>query len=85
MTDGAIQPALRRAQESRSWRRRSRQVRLLRRFLPALVGLILLVLSGYLALAMLTGPQARPVEAGSPIQLVNPRFIARTARGAPSP
>jgi lipopolysaccharide export system protein LptC len=81
VTDGAIQPALSRAQESRSWRRRSRQVRLLRRFLPALVGLILLVLSGYLGLAMLTGPQARPVEAGSPIQLVNPRFIGQDSKG----
>lgn len=81
MTDGAVLPNPRRALEAESWRRRSRRVRQLRRLLPALAGLILAVLAGYLALAMFAAPRTRPVEADSPIQLVNPRFVGQDRKG----
>jgi lipopolysaccharide export system protein LptC len=64
-------------------RRRSRRVRGLRRLLPALVGLIFLVLAGYLLRAVFAAPRARPVEAGASIQLVNPRFVGQDRKGRP--
>ncbi|MCA6296155.1 MAG: LPS export ABC transporter periplasmic protein LptC [Phenylobacterium sp.] len=81
MTDGAVLPNLRRAHEADAWRRRSRRVRQLRRILPALVGLILLVLAGYLAQAMFAAPRTRPVEASTPIQLVSPKFVGQDRKG----
>lgn len=81
MTDGLALPALRRAREADSWRRRSRRVRLLRRILPALVGLILLVLAGFVALAMFAAPRTRLVEADTPIQLVSPKFVGQDRKG----
>ncbi len=81
MTEGAVLPAARRAREAVSWRRRSLRVRRLRWLLPALIGAILLVLAGYLALAMLAAPRTRPVETGAPIQLVNPRFVGQDRKG----
>ncbi|MCA6334610.1 MAG: hypothetical protein IM664_08390, partial [Phenylobacterium sp.] len=81
MTDGLVLPTLRRAREADSWRRRSRRVRQLRRVLPALVGLILLVLSGYVALAMFAAPRTRLVEADTPIQLVRPKFVGQDRKG----
>lgn len=81
MTDGAVLPNLRRAHEANAWRRRSRRVRHLRRLLPALVGLILLVMAGYVAQAMFAGPRTRPVEANTPIQLVGPKFVGQDRKG----
>ncbi|MCA3730295.1 MAG: LPS export ABC transporter periplasmic protein LptC [Phenylobacterium sp.] len=81
MTDGLVLPTLRRAREADSWRRRSRRVRQLRRILPALVGLILLVLAGFVALAMFAAPRTRLVEAETPIQLVSPKFVGQDRKG----
>ncbi len=81
MTDEAILPTVRRAREADAWRRRSRRVRQLRRLLPALVGLILLVLAGYLAQALFAAPRTRPVEANTPIQLVSPKFVGQDRKG----
>lgn len=81
MSEATVPAAGRRSREAEAWRRRSRRVRGLRRLLPALVGLIFLVLAGYLARALLAAPRARPVEAGTPIQLVNPRFVGQDRRG----
>jgi len=81
MTDGVALPAARRAREAASWRRRSRRVRQLRLLLPGLVGVILLVLAGYLSMALLAAPRTRPVETGTPIQLVNPQFVGQDRKG----
>ena len=45
------------------------------------MGLILLVLAGYLVLAMFAAPRTRPVEADTPIQLVNPQFVGQDRKG----
>ena len=81
MTDAALPAASRRSREAAAWRRRSKRIRRLRILLPALIGVIFLVLAGYLALAMFAAPRTRPVEAGTPIQLVNPRFIGQDRKG----
>ncbi len=81
MTEAALPATSRRAREAEAWRRRSRRVHRLRFLLPALVGVIFLVLAGYLVLAMFAAPRTRPVEAGTPIQLVNPRFIGQDRKG----
>lgn len=81
MTDDALPAGVRPSREARAWRRRSRRVRGLRRILPALIGLILLVLSSYVALAVFSAPRTRPLEVQAPIQLVNPRFVGQDRRG----
>ena len=81
MSEAALTAAGRRTREGVAWRRRSRRVHCLRRLLPALVGLIFLVLVGYLVRALFAAPRARPVEAGASIQLVNPRFVGQDRRG----
>ncbi len=63
------------------WQRRSRQIRVLRRVLPAAMTLMFLVMGGYLIEASVTGVKARPVEARGPIQMVNPRFVGRDRQG----
>jgi len=81
VTVAVVPASVRRAGEAASWRRRSLRVRRLRIVLPALVGLIFLVLAVYMALAMSAAPRTRPAEAGVPIQLVNPRFIGQDRKG----
>ena len=83
MSEAALPAASRRAREGVAWRRRSRRVQGLRRLLPALVGLIFLVLAGYLVRAVFAAPRARPVEAGASIQLINPRFVGQDRKGRP--
>lgn len=83
MSEAVLPAASRRTREALALRRRSRRVRGLRRLLPALVGLIFLVLAGYLVHAVFAAPRARPVEAGASIQLVNPRFVGQDRKGRP--
>jgi hypothetical protein len=61
MSEAVLPAASRRTREASALRRRSRRVRGLRRLLPALVGLIFLVLAGYLLRAVFAAPRARPV------------------------
>ncbi|MFM8819244.1 MAG: LPS export ABC transporter periplasmic protein LptC [Phenylobacterium sp.] len=81
MTDDVLTSASRASREVQAWRLRSRRMRRLRRLLPALIGVILLVLGGYVSLAVFSAPRTRPMEAQSPIQLVNPRFIGQDRKG----
>lgn len=81
MTESSLHPVSRPLREALAWRRRSQRVRLLRRLLPAFIGVILLGLASYVALAALSGPGTRPVEAQTPIQLVNPKFVGQDRRG----
>lgn len=81
MTESSLHLVSRPLREALAWRRRSQRVRLLRRLLPAFIGVILLGLASYVALAALSGPGTRPVEAQTPIQLVNPKFVGQDRRG----
>lgn len=81
MTESILHQGSRPSDEALAWRRRSQRVRLLRRLLPALIGVILLGLAGYVAVAALSGPGTRPVEAQTPIQLVKPKFVGQDRRG----
>ena len=81
MTESILHQGSRPSHEALAWRRRSQRVRLLRRLLPALIGVILLGLAGYVAVAALSGPGTRPVEAQTPIQLVKPKFVGQDRRG----
>ena len=63
------------------WRRRSRLVRRLRVLLPAAIGVILLVMVGFVIQSTLAGAKDKPQDADAPIQLVNPRFLGRDDKG----
>ena len=63
------------------WRRRSRLVRRLRVVLPAVIGVILLVMVGFVIQSTLAGAKDKPQDADAPIQLVNPRFLGRDDKG----
>lgn len=63
------------------WRRRSRIIRRLRVVLPALIGLILASMAGFVIHATVVGSKAKPTAADAPIQLVNPRFVGRDKKG----
>ncbi|MFN3512301.1 MAG: LPS export ABC transporter periplasmic protein LptC [Phenylobacterium sp.] len=81
MAAAAIASAPAGRDDFRRWRRRSRLIRQLRILLPALIGLILATLAGFVIHTTLTGAQARPDDADTPIQLVNPRFVGRDDKG----
>ena len=63
------------------WRRRSRLIRRLRVVLPALIGLIMATLAGFILHTTFLGRDAAPREADAPIQLVNPRFVGKDEKG----
>lgn len=63
------------------WRRRSRLIRRLRVVLPALIGLIMATLAGFILHTTFLGRDAAPREADAPIQLVNPRFVGKDDKG----
>ena len=63
------------------WRRRSRLVRRLRVILPALIGLILLSMLGFVLQTTLLGRDSSRQEADAPIELVNPRFVGKDNKG----
>ena len=63
------------------WRKRSQVIRRLRVLLPALIGLILITMTGFMVRTTLMGQKAKPVDAQAPIQLVNPRFVGRDNKG----
>lgn len=63
------------------WRRRSRLIRRLRVILPALIGLILITMAGFMVRTTLMGEKAKPVDTQAPIQLVNPKFVGRDNKG----
>jgi lipopolysaccharide export system protein LptC len=62
------------------WRAHSKLIRRLRILLPVLVGLILAAMAGLVIYRTINGA-VRPTEADTPIQLVNPRFVGRDAKG----
>ena len=63
------------------WEVHSRRIRILRLTLPAAIGLILVVLAGYVISGSIAGARAKPADADAPIQLVNPRFVGRDDKG----
>jgi lipopolysaccharide export system protein LptC len=63
------------------WRRRSRLVRRLRLILPALIGLILLSMGGFILHTTILGRDASNAAPDAPIELVNPRFVGKDDKG----
>jgi lipopolysaccharide export system protein LptC len=63
------------------WRTRSRIVRALRLLLPLAIGLVLLTMLVFVVHATILGGKAKPIDAGAPIQLINPRFVGRDNQG----
>jgi lipopolysaccharide export system protein LptC len=63
------------------WRARSRFVRALRFLLPLAIGLVLLTMVSFVIHSTIMGSKAKPIDAGAPIQLVNPRFVGRDNQG----
>lgn len=63
------------------WRRRSRLVRRLRLILPALIGLILLSMGGFILHTTILGRDASSAAPDAPIELVNPRFVGKDDKG----
>ncbi len=63
------------------WRARSRVVRALRILLPLAIGLVLLTMAAFVIHTTMLGGKARPIDAGAPIQLINPRFVGRDNQG----
>ncbi|MDO8379800.1 LPS export ABC transporter periplasmic protein LptC [Phenylobacterium sp.] len=63
------------------WRKRSRLIRRLRVILPAIIGLILLSMAGFVIQTTIAGSKDKPQDADAPIQLVNPRFLGRDDKG----
>ena len=77
----ASPPANPRAPDFAKWRARSRLIHLMRFVLPALIGLIIAYLAGEVLFRTVYGAKVRPAETDAPIQLVNPRFVGRDAKG----
>ena len=65
--------------EVRAWRRRSRLIQFFRRALPALMGVVLVVL-GVTVLVQTFGRTSKPEQAIA-VRMVNPRFQGRDERG----
>ena len=63
------------------WRRHSRIIAVLRRVLPALMALIVVVLVGTVALSGILGAPNKIKEALGSIHMVNPRFQGRDSKG----
>lgn len=63
------------------WRRRSRLIRRLRVILPALIGLVLLSMLGFVLQTTLLGRESSRPAADAPIELVNPRFVGKDDKG----
>ncbi len=45
------------------------------------IGLILIIVAGFVVRSTLIGEKAKPVDTQAPIQLVNPRFVGRDNKG----
>ena len=76
--------AERRTRNLEQWRRHSRQVRLLRRVLPALIVLLVLMLGGWAGVsAWMLRNSGLGHTANMAIRMVNPKFIGRDQGGRP--
>ena len=75
--------AARRAAVLAGWRRQSRRIRFMRKALPATMGLLLLMMAGWVATRAVLSAINAASGAGAAIHMTNARFHGRDGQGKP--
>lgn len=79
---GASEAAIRQAREVDRWRRRSLVIRFWRGFLPGAIGVVLLLLLGWIGVKTYQSWSQAPAKAGD-IRMVRPQFYGRNSKNQP--